>query len=91
MGGIRTGADDWKHLLAAWLKAQDGQSAETVLDLNKEMILRNALPFGAVWDLNWWTADGEHADTWRAQGWRVSPSSNVAAGRIIFVRDGGAA
>lgn len=80
------GSDDWQTLLSAWLRAQRADCEEVTLDLNKEMILRNALPLGAVWNIGWWTAESGHADTWRTQGWQVLNTSNLAVGRIIFKR-----
>jgi hypothetical protein len=79
------GSDEWQTLLGAWLREQRPDREEITLDLNKEMILRNALPLGAVWDGNWWGADAEHADAWRAHGWKVTAASNLA-GIIVFKR-----
>lgn len=80
------GSGDWQTLLGAWLRAQRADRDELILDLNREMILRNALPLSAVWNIGWWTADSEHAEIWRARGWQVTDASNVAAGTIIFKR-----
>jgi hypothetical protein len=79
------GSDEWQTLLGAWLREQRPDREEITLDLNKEMIIRNALPIGAVWDPNWWTADAEHAHAWRAHGWKIAAASNLT-GIIIFKR-----
>ncbi|MHB8646753.1 MAG: hypothetical protein ACYDAR_13265 [Thermomicrobiales bacterium] len=80
------GSDDWQSLMQAWLKDQPDHRDRITLDLNRDIILRNALPFTAPIDAHWWGNQTAQAETWHGQGWQVADTTGLSAGKIVFRR-----
>jgi hypothetical protein len=76
----------WVIYLAAWLKDQRGDRSTAVLDLNREMLLRNALLIMAVMQPSWWDNQSEQATVWKGQGWEIPSTDDLRAGQITFRR-----
>src|SRR4051794_1022684 len=60
--------DLWATYLAAWLKEQRADRDTAVLDLNREMMIRNALPLMAPVQAGWWENATAQGEVWKAQG-----------------------
>ena len=78
--------NEWAPYLAAWLKDQRGDRSTAVLALNREMLLRNALPILAVIQPGWWDNQSEQAAVWKGLGWEIASADDLRAGQVTFRR-----
>lgn len=78
--------NEWATYLAAWLRDQRGDRSTAILDLNGEMLLRNALPIMAVIQPSWWDNQSEQAAVWRGLGWEIASADDQRVGQITFRR-----
>lgn len=76
--------NQWETYLTAWLKDQRRDRSVAVLDLNREMLLRNALPIMAVMQPNWWDNQSEQAAVWKGLGWEIASADDLPAGQVAF-------
>lgn len=78
--------DLWATYLAAWLREQRAGRDTAVLDLNREMMIRNALPLMAPVQPGWWENAAAQAEVWKAQGWEVASAADLRTGKVTFRR-----